>query len=126
MHLSVGFLGNKRDTLLYVLLEVAEAGRNELLLSGIDLADWQDLLNSVGTELDSAAEELDTLVFVEGRFDKAGLNDALLATSGAEDGIGHAGAGHGHGEGGRASTVLGLNDLVTAKLNALDELLVGA
>jgi hypothetical protein len=79
-----------------------------------------NLLNTVGAELNVGSEVLDALVLVEGRVDKGGLNDVLLALGGLEEGLGEAGTGHGHGEGGRASTVLGLNDLVTTELDALD------
>lgn len=37
--LFAGVLGNKRDTLLDVLLEVAKGGLKELLFIGVDLAD---------------------------------------------------------------------------------------
>lgn len=117
--------GDESDTLLNVLLEVNEAGLDELLLDGVDLADGQDLLNTVGAELDLGGEEVDALVLVEGRLDESGLND-LLAVSGAEEGVSHAGTSHGHGESGRAGTVLGLDNLVTTELDALDELSVGA
>jgi hypothetical protein len=79
-----------------------------------------NLLNTVGAELNVGSEVLDALVLVEGRVDKGGLNDVLLALGGLEEGLGEAGTGHGHGEGGRASTVLGLDDLVTTELDALD------
>lgn len=124
--LVAGVGGNKGNTLLDVLLEVTQAGLDELLLVGIDLADGVDLLNTLGAELDAGAEELDALVLVEGRLDKGGLNDTLLALNGAEDGVSHAGTGHGHGEGGRASTILGLDDLVTTELDTVDELSIGA
>ena len=126
MHLFARVLVDERDALLNVLLEVADAGVEKALLDGVDLADGQDLLNTVGAELDLAAEEVDALVLVEGRLDKGGLNDALLAVGSAEERVSHAGTSHGHGEGGGAGTVLGLDDLVTTKLDALDELLVGA
>jgi hypothetical protein len=119
-------LSNELLALLNVLLEVREAGLEQLLLDGINLADGQDLLNTVGAELDVGAEELDALVLVERAVDEGGLNDALLTLGGAEDRVGHAGTSIGHGEGGGAGAVLGLDDLVTAKLDALDELGVGA
>lgn len=84
-----------------------------------------DLLNTLGAELDLRGEELNALVLVERRLDESGLLDTLLALDGAEDGVSHAGTGHGHGESGRASTVLGLDDLVTTELDTLDELSVG-
>lgn len=117
--------GDERDTLLDVLLEVTQASLDELLLGGVDLADLVDLLNTLGAELDAGAEELNTLVLVERRLDKGGLNNTLLALDGAEDRVGHAGTGHGHGESGRASAVLGLDNLVTTKLDTLEELSIG-
>ncbi len=123
--LVAGVLGNEGDTLLNVLLEVDNAGVEEALLSGIELADGENLLDTIGAELDLGAEELDTLVLVEGRLDKGGLND-LLASGSAEKRVGHAGTSHGHGEGGRASAVLGLDNLVTTELDTLDELSIGA
>ena len=85
-----------------------------------NLADGVDLLDTVGAELNVGGEEVDALVLEERGLDEGGLDDALLALSGLEEGLGEAGTGHGHGEGGRASTVLGLDDLVTTELDALD------
>lgn len=84
-----------------------------------------DLLNTLRAELNLGAEELDALVLVERRLDERGLNDTLLALDSAEDGVSHAGTSHGHGKGGRASTVLGLDNLITTELDTLDELSVG-
>jgi hypothetical protein len=124
-HLVAGVGGDKGNTLLDVLLQVGEAGLEELLLDGVDLTNGVDLGDTLGAELDLAAEEVDALVLIEGRVDERGLNDTLLALGGAEDGLGHAGTGHGHGQGGGAGTVLGLDDLVTAKLDTLDKVGVG-
>lgn len=123
--LVAGVLLDKGNTLGNVLLEIAQAGLDELLLVGVDLANGVDLLNTVGAELDVGAEELDALVLVQGRLDKGRLNDALLAVGSAEESIGHAGTSESHGEGGRAGTVLGLDDLVTTELDTVDELGVG-
>lgn len=123
--LVAGVGGNKGNTLLNVLLEVDDAGVEEALLGGVDVADGEDLLDTIGAELDAGAEELDTLLLVERGLDKGGLND-LLASGSAEERVRHAGTSHGHGEGGRASTVLGLDDLITTELDTLDELSVGA
>ena len=125
MHLFARVGSDEVLALLDVLLEVDKASINELLLDLVDGADGEDLLDTVGAELDLGGEEVDALVLVEGRLDKGGLSDALLALSGAEEGLGHAGTGHGHGEGGGTGTVLGLDDLVTAELDAVDELVVG-
>lgn len=108
------------DTLADVALEVGQAGVEQLLLVLGDLADGVDLLDTVGAELDVGGEVLDALVLVEGRVDKGGLDDVLLALGSLEERLGEAGTGHGHGEGGGTSTVLGLDDLVTAELDAVD------
>lgn len=52
MHLFAGVGGNKGNTLLNVLLQVAQAGVEQLLLVGVNLANGQDLLDTVGAELD--------------------------------------------------------------------------
>lgn len=123
--LIAGVLGDEGDALLDVLLEVSQAGLKHLLLVGIEAAEGQDLLDTVGAELDLGGEEVDALVLVQRGVDKGGLDNALLALSGAEEGFGHAGTGHGHGQGGGAGTVLGLDNLVTTELDALDEVSVG-
>lgn len=123
--LVAGVLGDEGDTLLNVLLEVSKAGLEHLLLLAVNLAEGQDLLNTVGAELDLGGEEVDALVLVQRGVDKGGLNNTLLALGGAQQGLGHAGTGHGHGQGGGAGTVLGLDDLVATELDALDDLLVG-
>jgi hypothetical protein len=125
-HLFAGVGGDERDTLCDVLLQVSQASLEELLLGSVDLANGQDLLNTIGTELDLGGEEVNTLVLVERAVDERRLNNALLALCGAENRVGHAGTSHGHGESGGTSTILGLNNLITTKLNAVDELSVGA
>jgi hypothetical protein len=113
------------NTLLDVLLEVDEAGIEELLLVLVDLADLVDLLDTVGAELDAGSEEVDTLVLEQRGVDEGGLDDALLTLGGAQERLGEASTGHGHGEGGGAGTVLGLDDLVTTELDAVDESVTG-
>ena len=121
--IQLGKIG--RLTLLDVLLQITNAGLDKLLLIGVDLANLVDLLNTVGAELDLGGEEVNTLVLEERAVYECGLNDALLALGGLEERLGEAGTGHGHGEGGRASTVLGLDDLVTTELDAVHELVAG-
>ena len=108
------------NTLLDVLGEVSDAGVEELLLVVGDLANGVDLLDTVGAKLDVGGEVLAALVLEEGRVDKGGLDDVLLALGSLEERLGETGTGHGHGESGRASTVLGLDDLVTTELDAVD------
>lgn len=110
----------KVNTLLDVLGQIAQADIKELLLVVGDLADGVDLLNTVGAELNVGGEEVAALVLVEGRVDESGLDDVLDALSSLEEGLGEASTSHGHGESGRASTVLGLDNLVTTELDAVD------
>ena len=90
-----------------------------------DLANLVDLLGTVGAELNLGGEEVDTLVLVVGALDEGGLDHTLLTLGGAEEGLGEASTGHGHGESGGASTVLGLDDLVTTELDAVYEVIAG-
>ncbi len=108
------------NTLLDVLGEVSDAGVEELLLVFCDLANGVDLLDTVGAELNVGGEVVAALVLEQRRVDEGRLNDVLLALGSLEERLGETGTGHGHGESGRASTVLGLNDLVTTKLDAAD------
>lgn len=109
------------NTLLDVLLQVNQGGIEETLLVLVDLANGEDLLNTVGAELNAGSEEVNTLVLVQRGVDEGGLDDTLLALSGAEERLGEAGTGHGHGEGGGTGTVLSLDNLVTTELDALDK-----
>lgn len=84
--------------------------------NGVDLGD-----GSIGAEGDGRGEEGDSLVGVEGRLDVGAEGDVLLAVDGAEDGVGELGSGVGHGEGGGSGSVLGLDDLISTELDALDE-----
>lgn len=107
-------------SLLNVGLEVLQALLEETLLVFCNLADWVHLLNTVGSEGDVGCEVGYALVLVERRVDVCGLDNALLALSGLEQGLGEASTSHSHGKGGRSGTVLGLDDLITAELHALD------
>lgn len=120
VHLWVLF--DELDTLVDVASEVLEADVEQLLLVVGDLTDGVDLLDTVGAELDVGGEVLDTLVLVQRRVDEGGLDDVLLALGGLEQRLGEAGTSHGHGEGGGTGTVLGLNNLVTTELDAVDVL----
>lgn len=79
-----------------------------------------DLLHTVGAELDVGGEVLAALFLEQRRVDEGGLDDVLLALGGLEQALGEAGTGHGHGEGSGTSTILGLHNLVTTELNAVD------
>jgi hypothetical protein len=111
------------NTLLDVLGEVGDADVEELLLVVGDLADGVDLLNTVGAELNVGGEVVTALVLEQRRVDEGRLDDVLLALSSLEERLGETGTSHGHGESGRASTVLGLDDLVTTELDAADVVL---
>ena len=116
---------DKVNTLLDVLLQVTQASLEELLLVGVDVANREDLLGTLGAKLDAGGEEVDTLVLVERAVDESGLDDALLALSGLEERVGETGTGEGHGESGGTSTILGLDNLVTTELDAVDQLVTG-
>jgi hypothetical protein len=125
-HLWVGL--DEVNTLLDVLLEVTKAGLEKLLLMASQLANRVDLLDTVGAKLDVGSEEVNALVLVERRVDESRLNNTLLTLSSTEKRLGEASTGHSHGESGRASAVLGLDDLITTELDAVDqvvELLAG-
>lgn len=81
-----------------------------------------DLLNTVGAELDVGSKVLNTLLGEDIRLDEGGLDNVLLAGDGGlEEGVGEAGTSESHGEGGRAGSVLGLDDLVTSELDAVGQ-----
>ena len=108
-------------TLLNVALQVLQALVKETLLVVGDLADRVNLLNTVGSESDFRREVGDAVRLLEERgVDVGWLNDALLALSSLEEGLGETGTSHGHGEGSGSGAILGLDNLVTTKLHALD------
>ena len=76
-------------------------------------------------ELNVGREEVNALVGEERALHERGHNDTLLAMEGAEEVTGEPRTGVRHGEGRRARTVLGLDDLVTTELDAVNEGLVG-
>lgn len=114
-------LGNELDTLLDVLLEILQACVQQLLLVVGQLADIVDLLDTIWAERDLGSEEVDALVLVEWAVNEGWLDDVRLALSSSEQALGESSTSHSHGEGGRTSTILGLDDLVTTKLNSVDE-----
>lgn len=119
----------KGNTLLDVALEALNSSRKQLLLVVVQRGERVlGLLGTVGAELNGDGEELKTtdggldgVTAWDGEVNKGWLDDVLLAGSGAEDLLSEAESGVGHGEGGGASTVLGLDDLVTTELDAVDE-----
>lgn len=75
-------------------------------------------------ELDVGSEEVNTLVGEEGALNESGGDDTLLAVQTAEEGVGELGTGVSHRQGRASSTILGLDDLVTTELDAVNELSV--
>jgi hypothetical protein len=130
--LLLGGVMGKLDTLLDVALEALDSlGQETLLLLGNALQGVDGLLGTVGAELNGDGEEIAASLLSNslttgntGQVDVAGLYEALLASSGLENLLCEAETSVGHGEGGRASTVLGLHDLVTTELDAVDESVV--
>lgn len=110
----------KLNTLVDVLREIAQANIEELLLVVGDLADGVNLLNTVGAKLDVGGEVFAATVLVQRRVNESGLDNVLLALGSLEQALGEARTSHGHGESSRAGTVLGLDDLVTTELHAVD------
>jgi hypothetical protein len=117
------------NTLLDVTLEALNSSLKEDLLVVVQRGEGVlGLLRTVGAKLNGDGEELKTtdssldgVTTWDGKVDKGWLNDVLLASSGAEDLLSEAETGVSHGEGGRAKTVLGLDDLITTELDAVDE-----
>lgn len=89
----------------------------------VDLAKLVNLLSSVRSKLDLGGEEIDSLVLVQGAVDEGGLNDTLGSLGGLQEALSEAGTGHSHGKSSRSGTVLGLDDLITTELDAVDELI---
>ena len=85
------------------------------------LADRVDLLNTIWAKLDIGGEELNTLILVQRAVDEGRLNNTSLALGSLQQALSKSGTGHGHGQSCRACTILGLDDFVTAKLNAVDQ-----
>jgi hypothetical protein len=80
-----------------------------------------DLLDTAWAELDLGGEEVNTLVLVERGVNKGWLSNTLLALGSLEQRLGEASTSHGHGEGGGSGTILGLDDLITTELDAVQE-----
>ena len=130
---------DKVNTLLDVLLEVcnhvsvmhtswrkkwltSQASLQQTFLIGSQFANGVDLLDAIGTELNFGGEEVNTLILIERAVDEGRLNHGTLALSSLEQALSEASTGHSHGQSGGSSTILGLDDLVTTKLNAVDQI----
>jgi len=110
---------NEALALLNVLLQVSNGLGDKVLLVVGDLTDGEDLLNTVGAELNVSGEELNTLVSIDGGLDESGLNNTLLALGGLEKAVSETSTSESHGESGRASSVLGLDNFVATELNSV-------
>lgn len=82
-------------------------------------------------ELDGDGEEVNASLLRDllttgntGEVDVGGLDKALGALGGLEELLSEAVTGISHGEGGRAETLLGLDDLITTELDAVDKSIV--
>lgn len=94
---------------------------DELLLIAGNLAKIMDFLDTLWAKLNLGCEKVDSLVLVERAFHECRLNNSLLTLRCLQQTLCESGAGHSHGEGGGASTILGLDNLITTKLNAVDK-----
>jgi hypothetical protein len=120
LHLWV--LLNKLHTLGNVALEILQASIHQLLLILANLAHRVNLLDTLWSKLNLTAEKIDTLVLVQWALHECALYNTRLTGRSLEERLGETSTGHGHGEGGRSSSIFGLDDFVTAKLHALDVL----
>jgi hypothetical protein len=120
------------DALLDVVLEALNGLLQELLLLvGDTLQGVEGLLGTVGAKLNGNGEEVNASLLGNGiasgnarKVDVAGLDEALFALGSPQDLLGEAETSVGHGESGRATAILGLDNLITAKLDAVDKSIV--
>jgi len=129
----VGYLcsGDEADTLFDVSPELGDGCIQECLLIGRNLGQGVNLAHTLSTKLDIQGKVVQLDLFTEclcacravsGQVDIGGLDQAgLSSNSGFQDHIGEAGTCKGHREGGRTSTVLGLDDLITTVLNSVSK-----
>lgn len=82
-----------------------------------------DLLDTVGAEGDLGGEELDAVLLEQRRVNVGALGDGLALET-LDQRASEASTGEGHGQSGGTSTILGLDNLVTAELDAVDQLVV--
>jgi hypothetical protein len=108
-------------TLLDVLGQVRYAGIQQRLLVSGQLANIVNLFNTLWAKLDLRGEELAPLALEQRAVDECRLNDTLLTLGSLEQALGEASTSHSHRQSSRSSTILGLDDLVTTELNAVDQ-----
>jgi hypothetical protein len=118
-------LGHESLALVDVLLQFGEASLKKFLLGGRQVTEAVNGFNTVEPKLNETGEEIYALGGEERTLDKGGGDDTLFAIQGSEERVRELGTSVSHGEGGRSSTILGLYDLVTTELNAVNELVVG-
>jgi len=106
------------------LLQVRNASIHQLLLLSSNLANLVNLLHTAWAQLDLAGKELNTLVLEQRAINESRLNDTLLALCGPQQALCESCTGHRHGQGSGSGTILGLNDLITTELDAVQELSV--
>lgn len=88
---------------------------------GCEFAEIMDLLDTFWAKLDLGCEEVDSLILVERAFHKGRLDDTLLTLRSLQQTLCKSGTSHCHGESCRTSTILGLDDLITTELDAVDK-----
>jgi hypothetical protein len=64
------------------------------LLLGGELTEREDVLDTLGAELNVGGKVLDALVGIKGRLDESGLNDTSLAVEGSDERVGESGTGY--------------------------------
>ena len=74
----------------------SQASLQQTLLVGSQLANWVDLLDTVGTKLNLGGEEVNTLVFVERAVDEGRLDHGTLALSSLEQALSKSSTSHSH------------------------------
>jgi len=117
----------KVDALLDVLLKALDSLAQELLLLlGDALQRVGGVYDAIGSKLNGDGEEVDASSLGNSltsgntrQVDVAGLDKTLLALGSTKQLLGKSEASICHGEGSRTSTILGLDDLVTTKLQRL-------
>lgn len=119
---------SKLNTLGNVTSQTLNASLKELLLILINVGKNVDqVLGTIWTKLNWNREEiesssrLDSLTTWSRGVNERWLNDALLALSSSEDLLGETVSGVSHREGGGTKSLLSLDDLITAELDAVDE-----
>jgi hypothetical protein len=148
--LELGGSGGELGALVNGGAELSDSGGNEGLLGVVDVADGENVLNTVALKevsvdchkrtiatyaelnVDREVGDLRVDLLLDGGTTGGGLkvnvrldNSRLAGKGSLEDEVSELGTGLGHREGGRSKTVLGLDNLVTTELDALDKGVAG-